>query len=413
MKNNPIEPESIRRDFPILGKNIRGKRLVYLDNAATTQKPSAVILAEKDFYENTNANIHRGIHSLSERATEAYEGVRTKTAAFLNAPDRRSVIFTRNATESINLVALSWARRHLEPGDEILLTMMEHHSNEVPWFMVAKETGARVVFAGILPDGSIDMTDFMSKLKPRTRLASFTHVSNVLGTINPVQEMTAAAHKAGAVVLVDGAQSVPYMPVDFTEIGADFLAFSAHKMLGPTGIGVLCAKPELLEKMEPFLGGGDMIKEVRTDGATWAEIPNKFEAGTPNIAGAVAFGSAIDYLSEVGMDRIREHEISITGYALDRLRELGNLTIYGPAKASDRGGVISFNDAGIHPHDLAQFLDSNGVAIRAGHHCAQPLHRFLNIPASARASFHIYTGRDDIDILTASIAEARRYFHAR
>jgi cysteine desulfurase/selenocysteine lyase len=413
MKQPAIDPEAIRRDFPILGKNIRGKRLVYLDNAATTQKPSLVLWAEKSFYENTNANIHRGIHALSEEATAAYEGVRAKTAAFLNAPDPRAVIFTRNATESINLVARSWARQHIEPGDEILVTLMEHHSNEVPWFMVAKETGARVVFARLLPDGRLDMNDFMSRLKPRTKLAAFTQVSNVLGSINPVREMAAAAHKAGAVVLVDGAQSVPYMPVDFQELGADFLAFSAHKMLGPTGVGVLCANPELLAKMEPFLGGGDMIREVTTEGATWAEIPNRFEAGTPNIAGVVAFGAALEYLTAIGMDRVREHEISLTAYALEKLAAVGGLTIYGPADAKDRGGVVAFNDSLMHPHDLAQFLDGNGIAIRAGHHCAQPLHRHLGIPASARASFHVYNTREDVDMLAASIIEARRYFGAR
>ena len=413
MTRPALDPAELRKDFPILGRQVHGKKLVYLDNAATTQKPSAVIEAEKFYYENTNANIHRGIHALSEYATEEYESARKKAAAFNNVPDSRALIFTRNATEAINLVAYSWARLNLKKGDEILLTIMEHHSNEVPWLRAAKEAGARVVFAGILPDGTLDLADFLSKLGPRTRLASFTQVSNVLGTINPVREMAEAAHKTGALVLVDGSQSVPYMPVDFGAIGADFLVYSAHKMLGPTGVGVLAAKAEILEGMEPFLGGGDMIREVTTDGATWADLPNRFEAGTPNIAGVVAFGTALDYLSGLGMDRVREHEISITGYALERLRSLGGITVYGPSEAGKRGGVIAFNDSSIHPHDLAQFLDGNGVAIRAGHHCAQPLHRFLSIPASARASFNVYNGQADIDMLVDSLAEARRYFGAR
>jgi len=413
MTRPALDPAELRKDFPILGRQVHGKKLVYLDNAATTQKPSAVIEAEKFYYENTNANIHRGIHALSEYATEEYESARKKAAAFNNVPDSRALIFTRNATEAINLVAYSWARLNLKKGDEILLTIMEHHSNEVPWLRAAKEAGARVVFAGILPDGTLDLADFLSKLGPRTRLASFTQVSNVLGTINPVREMAEAAHKTGALVLVDGSQSVPYMPVDFGAIGADFLVYSAHKMLGPTGVGVLAAKAEILEGMEPFLGGGDMIREVTTDGATWADLPNRFEAGTPNIAGVVAFGTALDYLSGLGMDRVREHEISITGYALERLRSLGGITVYGPSEAGKRGGVIAFNDSSIHPHDLAQFLDGNGVAIRAGHHCAQPLHRFLGIPASARASFHVYNTREDVDALVESISGARRYFGAR
>jgi len=413
MTRDSIDPAVIRKDFPILGRLVHGKKLVYLDNAATTQKPSAVIEAEKYYYENTNANIHRGIHALSEYATEEYESARKKASSFNNAPDPRALIFTRNATEAINLVAYSWARLNLRKEDEILLTVMEHHSNEVPWLRVAKETGARVVFAGIRPDGTLDLDDFRARLGPRTRLASFTHVSNVLGTINPAGEMAAAAHKAGALVLVDGSQSVPYMPVDFGAIGADFLVYSAHKMLGPTGVGVLAAKPEILEGMEPFLGGGDMIREVTTEGATWADLPNKFEAGTPNIAGVVAFGAALDYLSHLGMDRVRDHEISITGYALERLRSLGGLSIYGPLDPANRGGVIAFNDSQIHPHDLAQFLDGNGVAIRAGHHCAQPLHRHMGIPASARASFHVYNTREDVDALVDSISGARRYFGAR
>lgn len=413
MSLTPINPARIKGDFPILAGKVHGKPLVYLDNAATTQKPSEVIAAGADFYSSSNANIHRGIHALSEKATAIYEGTRKQTAEFLDAPDPRAVIFTRNATESLNLVARSWARQHLKSGDEILLTMMEHHSNEVPWFMVAKETGARVAFAGILPDGTLDLADFMAKLTPRTRLVSFAHVSNVLGTINPVKELASAAHKAGAVVVVDGAQSIPHMPVDFRDIGADFLAFSAHKMLGPTGVGVLCANPDILSKMEPFLGGGDMIREVTCEGATWADIPNRFEAGTPNIAGVAAFSSALTYLSRLGMDRVRAHELSLTAYALERLNSIGGLTIYGPADPAKRGGVIAFNDGTLHPHDLAQFLDGNGVAIRAGHHCAQPLHRFLGIPASARASFYVYNGREDVDILAESIAGARRYFGGR
>jgi len=405
-----FDTSAIRRDFPILARKIKGHRLVYLDNTATTQKPRAVIEAESRFYSTSNANVHRGIHTLAEEATAGYEEVREKTAKFVGAPDPRGIIFTRNATESINLVAQAWARHNLKPGDEILLTVMDHHSNLVPWQMVARETGAVLKHAGLTPEGLLDLADFRGKLGPRTKIAAFTHASNVLGTINPVAEMAAAARKTGTLVLVDGAQSAPHMAVNFPQIGADFFAFSAHKMLGPTGVGVLVGRPELLEKMEPFLGGGEMIREVRLESSTWNDLPWKFEAGTPNIAGVMAFGAALDYLSSLGMDAVRNHERELTAYALDKLESLGGVAVLGPRDPAKRGGVIAFNDASIHPHDLATVLDSDGVAIRAGHHCAQPLHRHLGLSASARASFYVYNDRDDVDALIAGLRHARSFF---
>jgi cysteine desulfurase/selenocysteine lyase len=403
----------IRDDFPILRRSINGRRLVYLDNGATTQKPRQVIAAITDFYEQHNANVHRGIHTLTEEASAMYEGVRPKVAAFLHAPDTSEVVFTRNTTEGINLVASAWARKTLGPGDEILVTEMEHHSNLVPWQLAAQATGARVRAIPFLPDGTLDLGTARHMLgSGRVRLLALTHMSNVLGTINPVRELAAMAHTAGALVLVDGAQSVPHMPVDVQELGIDFLAFSAHKMLGPTGVGVLWARRELLEAMDPYQGGGSMISTVELERSRWAEVPAKFEAGTPNIADVVAFGAAIEYLWTLGMEQVRGHEMQITQYALDRLREVVPVRVHGPREVNERGGLIAFSFDGLHPHDVSQVLDQYGVAVRAGHHCAQPLHRCLNLEAGAttRASFYVYNDRDDVDAMVDALKETARFF---
>jgi cysteine desulfurase/selenocysteine lyase len=405
-----LDVERIQRDFPILDRRIHDRRLVYLDNAATTQKPRSVLEALRRYYEETNANVHRGIHTLANEATASYEEVRGRVARFLGGVDVRGVVFTRNATEAINLVARSWLEPRIGPGDEILLTEMEHHANLVPWIMLARRTGAVLRHIPITDDGRLDLRGLPELLTPKTRLVSIVHASNVLGTINPVEEIARTAHERGVPVLIDAAQSVPHMPVDPRTLGADFLAFSAHKMLGPTGVGVLWARPELLEEAEPMLGGGEMIREVRLDSATWNDIPWKFEAGTPNIADVVAFGAALDYLEALGLDAIRAHEIDLGGYALERLGEIPGLRIYGPAEADARTGVVSFYDGVIHPHDLATILDLYGVAVRAGHHCAQPLMRRLGVPATARASFYVYNDRADVDALVAALAEARAYF---
>jgi cysteine desulfurase/selenocysteine lyase len=412
-----LDVEALRRDFPILSRKVHGKRLVYLDNAATTQKPEEVIGALSDFYRTSNANIHRGIHTLAQEATEAYEGTRKRVAHFLGGVDQHGVVFTRNATEAINLVAHAWARQNLRPGDEVLLTEMEHHSNQVPWIILAREKGIVLKHLPLVADGTLDLGALSSLITPRTRLVSVMWVSNALGTINPVEEIGAAARKAGARFLVDGAQAVPHLPVNLQALDCDFLVFSAHKMLGPTGVGVLYARPELLAEMNPFLGGGEMIREVQLQSATWNDIPWKFEAGTPNIADVAAFTASLDYLERVGMEAVRAHELELTSYALDRLSGLPSLTLYGPRDPAARGGVVSFTDADLHPHDLSTVLDQCGVAIRAGHHCAQPLIRRLAqltrqpaLVATARASFYIYNDRDDVDCLVESIIEARKYF---
>lgn len=400
----------IRADFPILSETVNGRPLVYLDSAATTQKPRQVIDALVRYYETSNANIHRGIHTLAERATAQYEAVRGKAARHIGAPSPASVVFTRNATESINLVARAWGDAHVREGDEIVLTEMEHHSNIVPWQMLAKRTGATLRYARITDDGQLDLDSLRDAVGPRTRMVSVVHASNVLGTINPIAEIAAIAHKAGALLLVDGAQSAPHMPVDVIALGCDFFAFSSHKMLGPTGVGVLWARAGLFEEMDPFLGGGDMISVVERDASTWADVPHKFEAGTPNIADVIAFGTALDYLDDLGMARVREHEVAITAYGLDALRQVDGLTIHGPARASDRGGVISFALRGIHPHDVSTIVDSQGIAIRAGHHCTQILMRRLGVPATNRASFYIYTIEGEVDALVAGLREATRIF---
>jgi cysteine desulfurase/selenocysteine lyase len=401
---------SIQRDFPILQVEAHpGVPLVYLDNAATSQKPVQVIEAMGDYYRGYNANVHRGIHRLSEDATEAYEKARERIANFINAPDPATVIFTRNTTEAINLVAQSWGRTNLKSGDEILLTEMEHHSNIVPWQLLAEEKGAKVRYIPFTDDGLLDLTNLSELLTERTKIFAFTAMSNVFGTINPTKELVAAAHKVGAITVVDAAQSVPHLPVDVPELDCDFLAFSGHKMCGPTGIGVLYGKRDLLEEMPPFLGGGDMIRRVTFEGALWNDLPWKFEAGTPSIAEGIGLGAAVDYLSSVGMDNIHAHEQFITDYALEALSEVDDMQFLGPPVAH-RGGVVSFNLKGLHPHDISQILDQDGIAIRAGHHCAMPLHQRLSIPASARASFYLYTRPEDIDQLVNSLHRVRKVF---
>ena len=403
-----LNVNEVRTDFPILQRIVKGKPLVYLDSAATTQKPLAVIEATDQYYKVYNANVHRGIYTISEEATERYEKARDKVAAFIKAPARESIIFTRNATESINLVSNSWGRTHLRPGDEILLSYMEHHSNLIPWQMIARETGAQLRFIPLTPDGRLDLSDLPNLLTSKTKIVAVTHVSNVLGTINPVAEIAQKAHEVGAVVLIDAAQSVPHLAIDVRALDCDFLAFSGHKMLGPTGIGILYGKVNLLDAMPPFMGGGEMINEVQLESATYRELPGKFEAGTPNIAGAIGLGAAIDYLNAIGLDNIREHEISLVSYAVEALKNLNGIDIYGPLP--DRSGVIAFNLKGIHPHDVSTILDEDAIAIRAGHHCTQPLMRWLDVAATARASFYLYNTTDDIDRFVDSLKKVKEIF---
>jgi len=406
-----LDVRAIRREFPILERKVHGKPLVYLDNAATTQKPRQVIEALSRYYRESNANIHRGIHTLSEEATAAYEAVRERTARFIRAPSPRSIVFTRNATEAINLFANAWGRATLKPGDQILLSEMEHHSNLVPWQLLAKATGATLSFLTISDEGRLRLDELETLLTPRTKLVAITHMSNVLGTINPVERIAVRAHARGALVLVDAAQSAPHLALDVARLGCDAMAFSAHKMLGPTGVGVLYAREPLLEAMDPFLGGGEMIADVQLASSTWNEIPWKFEAGTPNIAGVIAFGEALAYLERIGLDAIHAHERELVAYAWARLRELGDVTLYGPpADAADRGGVVSFNLNGLHPHDVGTALDAEGVAIRAGHHCAKPLMRRLGVAATARASFSLYNTRDEVDRLIEALRAAQVFF---
>ncbi len=401
---------NLRDDFPILMREVRpGVPLVYLDSTATSQKPLAVIQAMDDFYRLNNANIHRGVHTLAEESTAMYEGARQKIADFIGASSSSEVIYTRNTSESINLVAYSWGRKFLKPGDLVILTEMEHHSNLVPWHMLASELNLRLEFIPVDKDYLLDLDVYRDLLRLSPKLVSFTHMSNVLGTINPAVEITRLAHDAGAMVLIDGAQSVPHFKVDVKQIGADFMAFSAHKMLGPTGIGVLWGKEKILEAMPPFMGGGDMIKKVFLRSFTPNDLPHKFEAGTPAIAEAVGFGAAVDYLSAVGMDTIAAHEQEITAYALERLAEIPGLESYGP-QAEKKGGVIAFTMRGVHPHDVAQILDTEGVAVRAGHHCAMPLHEKLNLPATTRASFYLYTTPDEVDRLASGLGSVIKMF---
>ncbi len=404
-----VELEEIRDDFPILDQKVHGKPLVYFDNAATSQKPRQVIDALNDYYRRYNANVHRGIHALAERATREYELARQKLARFIHAPSPETVIFTRGTTEAINLVAYSWARNNLKKGDEILLTWMEHHSNTVPWYQVAEATGAVIKRLELADDGTLVLP---AELSPRTKLVAVTHCSNVLGTINPVRQLADLAHKVGALILVDGAQSVPHFAVDVQALDADFYVFSGHKMCGPTASGILYGRGQLLEAMPPFMGGGEMIREVRADGFTCNDLPHKFEAGTPNIAEAIGLGVAADYLQKIGLEKIRQHEKEITQHALDRLRDLIEVKIYGPLDVEQRGGLVSFTFSDIHPHDLATFFDQEGIAIRAGHHCVMPLHKKLGIAATARASFYLYNTRDEVDAFIAALHKAKKFFGA-
>jgi cysteine desulfurase/selenocysteine lyase len=405
-----LDIAAIRKDFPILARPVHGHRLVYLDNAATTQKPQAMIDALTGYYSKYNANVHRGVHTLAEEATAAFESTRGRVGELIGETNTSQIIFTRNTTEALNLVAASWGGKNLKEGDEILLTQMEHHSNLVPWMMVARKTGAVIKHIPVTPDGKLNLSTLDELITSKTKVVSLVHISNVLGTINPVAEIAARAKAVGALVVVDGAQSVPHMPVNVPDLNVDFYAFSAHKMLGPTGVGVLWGNLEQLEAMDPYMGGGEMIRDVRLDGATWNDLPWKFEAGTPNIADVVAFGAAIDYLLHIGMDNVRRHEIELTEYAMARLAPLDYITMYGSEFASDRAGVITFNDGDIHPHDLSTILDHHGVAVRAAHHCAQPLMRILGTVATARASFYVYDDIDDIDQLIVALKEARKYF---
>ncbi len=406
---SPLDVQAIRQDFPVLHQEVHGRPLVYLDNAASSQKPRVVIEALDEYYRRYNANVHRGIHTLSEQASAAYEEARRKVARFINARSAKEVIWTRNTTESINLVAYSWGRANIGPGDEILLTEMEHHSNLIPWQILAQEKGATLRFIPVTDDGYLDLDCLDDLLTERTKLVSVVHMSNVLGTINPVAEIGRRAHEVGAKILVDGAQSVPHLPVDVQALDCDFLAFSGHKMCGPTGIGVLYGKRDLLEAMPPFMGGGDMIREVYLDSATWNDLPWKFEAGTPAIAQAIGLGYAVDYLNSIGMEAIQQHEHGIIQYALEALSRVKGLTLYGPP-ADMRGGVATFNIPGVHPHDVSTILDSEGIAIRAGHHCAQPLMRRYNVPATARASFYLYNTPDEVDILIQGLEKAKAVF---
>jgi cysteine desulfurase/selenocysteine lyase len=416
-----LDVARIRKDFPILERTVRGGRpLVYLDSANTSQKPRQVLDAMADFFERHNANIHRATHELGEEATEAYEGARIKVAGFIGARDETEVVFTKNISEAINLVAYSMGnasaggtgpgRFRLGPGDEIVITEMEHHSNIVPWQLLCQRTGATLRWFGVTADGRLDVSAIDELINERTRLVALAHQSNVLGTINPVRMIADRAHAVGALVLADAAQSVPQMPVDVAALGADFLGFTAHKMCGPTGIGVLWGRRELLEEMPPFLGGGEMIETVFIDRSTFAPPPHKFEAGTMPIGQAVGLGAAVDYLTEVGREGIAAHEHELTAHALEALAGIEGLRILGPAEAVDRGAAISFELGGVHPHDVAQVLDERGVAVRAGHHCAWPLHRAMGVQSSTRASFYLYNTHDEVDALAAGIREAQRFF---
>jgi cysteine desulfurase/selenocysteine lyase len=405
-----FDVEAIRRDFPILDREVHpGVKLIYLDSTATAQKPVAVIDEMDRYYRMTNANIHRGVHVLAEEATAQYESARERIAAFIHARSPKEIIYTRNATESINLVAYSWGHANLKAGDVIILTEMEHHSNLVPWQMLAAELKLRLEFIPVTPDGLLDQEEYARLLNLQPKLVAFTHMSNVLGTITPAKEMIRQAHAVGALALVDGAQSVPHFAVDVQDLDVDFLAFSGHKMCGPTGIGILYGKRALLEAMPPFMGGGDMIRKVYLRTFTPNDLPHKFEAGTPSIAEAIGLGAAVDYLNRIGMDAIAQHEHAIAAYALDRLAEVSGLTVMGPG-ADQRGGVTSFTLKDIHPHDVAQILDNDGIAVRAGHHCAMPLHDKYQIPASTRASFYLYSTTAEVDRLIEGLEKVKRVF---
>jgi len=404
--------DQVRADFPILQQEVNGKPLVYLDNAATSQKPLLVLNSLRDYYEGYNSNVHRGVHTLSAKATDAYEASRDKVAAFVNAASRQEIVFTRNASEAINLVAYSWGS-HLQRGDEIILSVMEHHSNLIPWQMLAQRTGAVLKFVELTESEEFDLEQFKSLISDRTKLVATVHVSNTLGCINPVQEMIAIAHQHGAKVLIDACQSVPHMPVNVQQMDCDWLVASGHKMCGPTGIGFLYGKLNLLRSMPPFLGGGEMIADVFLDHATYADLPHKFEAGTPAIAEAIALGAAVDYLSGIGMDRIYAYEAELTGYLFEQLQQIPEIRTYGPqpkVAGLGRAALAAFTAGDVHPHDLSTILDQAGVAIRAGHHCTQPLHRYLHAQSTARASLSFYNTREEIDVFIAALKEAVDFF---
>ena len=409
-EKNSLDVQAIRADFPILNQKVNGKPLAFLDSAASSQKPTVVIEAMSEYYRTTHANVHRGVYTMSEKATDLYEGARKKIAKFIGAKSSREIVFTRNTTESINLVAFAWGRANLTPGDEILLTELEHHSNLVPWQMIAKETGAKIRYIPVDGQGVLQLDALDTRLTERTKIVAFTQMSNMLGTITPAAEIVKRAKAAGAVTLIDGAQGIPHLPTNVKELGCDFLAFSGHKMLGPTGIGVLYGRRDLLEAMPPFLGGGDMIRRVTFESAEWNELPWKFEAGTPAIAEGIGLGAAVDYLSGLGMDAVRAHEQAIVAYALDRLAEVPTVTIYGPTDPAIRGGVATFNLGAVHPHDVAATLDGEGVAIRAGHHCAMPLHQKFGLTATSRASFYVYTLREEVDRLVEALYKAKSIY---
>ncbi|HBD02493.1 MAG: cysteine desulfurase SufS subfamily, cysteine desulfurase / selenocysteine lyase [Microgenomates group bacterium GW2011_GWC1_46_16] len=404
-----FDPKVLRRDFPILTREVKGKPLVYLDSAATSQKPREVLLAEKEYYEQHNANVHRGAHTLGDEATQLLAKARQTVARFVGVREGE-VIFVRNTTEALNLVAYTWGLDNLKQGDTMVTTVMEHHSNLVPWQEVARRTGAKVEVVGVTSEGLLDLAEYQQKLTLAPKLVAFGHVSNALGTINPVKKMTKMAHKAGAVVVVDGAQAVPHMGVKVNQIGCDFYAFSGHKMLGPMGIGVLVGRREILDPMSPFLTGGGMINEVTRENSTWADLPDKFEAGTPNVAGAVGLASAIDYLERLGMEEVRGHDKQIVEYALQEFYKVRNLVILGPKDANYRSGSVSFEYQGVHAHDVATILDSEGVAVRSGHHCTMPLHKSMGITASVRASFNVYTTKEDIKKLVEALQKVKTVF---
>jgi cysteine desulfurase/selenocysteine lyase len=408
-QSTPLDAEAIRADFPILERRVHGLPLIYLDNAASSQKPRQVIDALTRYYEHSNANVHRGVHTLSEEATAQYEGARAKVASFVGSCCPKEIIWTRNASEAMNLLAQSWGRANLKRGDRVLLTEMEHHSNIVPWQILAAELGFEIAYVRVADDGTLILDDLSKLLAGRTKLVSFTYMSNVVGTINPVKELTRAAHRAGALVHLDACQAVPHMPVNIEELDVDFMSFSGHKMLGPTGIGALWGRRELLNAMPPWMGGGDMIREVHLTGFKPSELPWKFEAGTPAIAQAIGLGAAVDYLEQVGMAAIHQAERELTAYAMQRLPEVEGLRILGPA-ADKRGGLVAFTLGDAHPHDIAAVLDNLGIAIRAGHHCAQPLHERYCIPASARASFYLYNTKEEVDLLVKALHKVVEMF---
>lgn len=404
-----MDARSIREQFPILHQEVNGHPLVYLDSSATSHKPLKVLEAVDAYYRNDNSNVHRGVHTLGTRATDKYEGAREKVQQFINARSTKEVIFTRGTTTAINTVAHSYARANLEPGDEVIITPMEHHSNIIPWQQAVKATGATLKYFELNEDGTLNMEDVKKSIGPQTKIVALTHISNVLGTINPIKEIVELAHRQNAVVLVDGAQGAPHVKVDVQDIDCDFYCFSGHKMCGPTGIGVLYGKQELLENMEPVEFGGEMIDFVHLYDSTWKELPWKFEGGTPIIAGAIGLGAAIDFLTEIGLDKIEAHDQKLTAYAMERMNEIEGLTIYGPSK-DKRSAVVTFNIDGVHPHDTATALDTEGIAVRAGHHCAQPLMRWLDVTATARASMYVYNTEDDIDKLVSGLAKTKEFF---